>query len=548
MTAVTRPASHNRLTMPPLSALAVTKSRSPGSLHHLRPLPTVPLVADLSILLSGGHLLRGVEALVRHLSGVVEAAPTNGPTSYAASTTLQALMQIGLQGASGGPCALTPLLLLRGKDADRGERRDTTGGGQAAAGQAAAEPVGLRSAASLAVALSKLLRRCEGRLVEALVQCSRAQDAVGHPDWAMQLLFLVDDVASIREGQELLVLGAAVGNGGAGEEREEEEEDAAGAAVGIAADSGTVRCTAGGQQVNQQEQQQRKQSEEEEEKRERKEGAEEVEQWLLGELQEGAEEAGRHVVRVCAYAAWRWLPALASLAQRAAAVGVVPQDLEHGAMLVWRPLLLWVRRLCLGYLFVCEGQAAGGEDDGGSSGAAAGEACSPDAAASAGEAGAGAAAAGRPCAVSACGRGGGVRWCGCWRDFLLRDVGVVEVLGTALRQVVPAARAAPQEDAGGAQKLLTLLAEACVLLAAAFPEDVGRMAWGPPPPAVGGLGRGRRRGGAAGDGGGRSSSSKGRSGASAATSVWHPDSLAQLAEGLGGWEGGGPVLRALRVL
>lgn len=214
-------------------------------LHLSPPLPTVSLPADLAALLPGGHLLRGVEALVRHLSGVEEAAPTDGPTSCAASITLQTLTLNKLQGASGEHCALTALLLLRGEDADNGGGRGTSAGGQAAAGHAV-----LRSAASLVVALGKLLRRCEARLVAALGQCSCVQDAVEHPDWAMQVLFKVHHVACMGDGQELLVVGQAVGNGGAGEERKE-EGDAADATVGMAADSGSVRCAAGGRQANQ---------------------------------------------------------------------------------------------------------------------------------------------------------------------------------------------------------------------------------------------------------------------------------------------------------
>lgn len=68
----------------------------------------------------------------------------------------------------------------------------------------------------------------------------------------------------------------------------------------------------------------------------------------------------------------------------------------------------------------------------------------------------------------------------------------------------------------------------------------------PSPAAVGGLGRARGRGSAGGGGGG--SRSMESSGASAATCVWSPDRLAQLAEGVSGWQGGEPVVRALRVL
>lgn len=60
------------------------------------------------------------------------------------------------------------------------------------------------------------------------------------------------------------------------------------------------------------------------------------------------QEGERHVMQVCAYAAWRWLPALASLAQRTAAAGVVLHHVKDGAMPVWWPLLVWIRCLFLG--------------------------------------------------------------------------------------------------------------------------------------------------------------------------------------------------------
>lgn len=73
--------------------------------------------------------------------------------------------------------------------------------------------------------------------------------------------------------------------------------------------------------------------------------------------------------------------------------------------------------------------------------------------------------------------GAGV-WCGCWRGFLLQDVGVVELMGVALRELVPAPPLLPPLGGSteGRDQVVVGVADACVLLAAAFPEEVARAA------------------------------------------------------------------------
>ncbi len=121
---------------------------------------------------------------------------------------------------------------------------------------------------------------------------------------------------------------------------------------------------------------------------------------------------------------------------------------------------------------------------------------------------------------------------GCWRAFLLRDVGVVGLLGAALCGVVPELLADDDEDEES-RGVVEAAAEACVLAAVAFPQEVARGAWGAPANSTA-------------DGGGGSSSGSSSSARGAAT--WHPKVLAALAMTVGGEREGRPLGRALRAM
>ncbi len=316
----------------------------------------------------------------------------------------------------------------------------------------------LRAAASLVAALGKLLWRCEGRLVEAMGRCCDIEvGALGEQleDTALEvmcalcdvLLTRLDDVAFEHLGEQM-----AGGEDG-------------GAAAGEGGGGGRA-------------------------------GRE-------------AEAAMRRRVWVCAYGAWRWVPALASVARRTAAAGHV----NGVSLLVWRAVLAWVGRLCLD---CCD--KPGVAEVGSAAGCGAKQL---DAA---------------PACMSmsiSCGGAAALTGGGCWRAFLLRDVGVVGLLGAALCRMVPELLA-DEEDEEESRGVLAAAAEACVLAAAVFPEEVAQGAWGAP------------AGGGCTAGGGNSSSSSSSNARGA--EIWHPKVLAALAVTVGGEREGRSLGRALRAL
>ncbi len=502
------------------------------------------------------------------------------------------------------------LLLLRGDD-----EALWTGVGEEGAGRGASGP---RAAASVAVALGKLLGRSQGRIVGAMRGCKDRCAAKQHEEGALVALCAAETVLVAgawitpfgrlgrggqrasgggqrgqgSQGEEGKVIGGEGGGGGGaggGAEGGEEGRDAQGGA----GPSGSVRACVdtGGEQQQQQQ------------GRERRAGVGGEDP--CGDARSSASACGsggftldakeqeqlevRRRVRVCAYAAWRWLPGLAGLARRGAAEGLVPRGGDTVTVLVWQPLLLWVKQLCCLQLHA-EGLLAGqdratgepggeqgpGGDCGSSSKCSSGNAgrgagcgdmgavmhtvavgqgrMGPDVGAggkaAAGEEGLVPFACGRGKGCGSCGDGGGCNgWCGCWRGFLLQDVGVVELLGRALWQVVPSLMKHRRGDGGGGwQDLLWNIADAFVLLAAAFPEEVARGVV----EGAGGFG-----GCAGGDdhvGGGSSSSSSsthgsscgsgGRRGGVGGTAL----GLAMLSEFLGGYEDQEAVQRALRAM
>ncbi len=240
---------------------------------------------------------------------------------------------------------------------------------------------------------------------------------------------------------------------------------------------------------------------------------------------EGGEEADcswevRRRVWVCSYATWQWLPALASVARRAAAAGHV----NKASIEAWLACLVWVTRLCLACCrqqrmagVGLEARDGEGESVGdGTAGAGGGRTQLGPAGAAGGD--------GSCCSCRGCGAQGG-----CWREFLLRDVGVVRLLGAALSGLVPELLAGEEESRG----LLGAVAEACVLATAAFPTEVAQYAWGP-------------QGGAAGGAGGNSSGGSG--GGASSCKVWSTKVLAEVATAVGAEQWGQPLAAALRAL
>ncbi len=504
---------------------------------------------DLPVLASGGHLLRGVEAGVRRFLEAVDGGlgaaergsagpaqssqpalgrsgspPHAGAAATAHSYELLALTRLHPWGAGVRSRPLRDLLLQPGEDEglpgagqgqghrpgqgqeegqeegqgqgqgqEEGPKEEAPEGKEEGAREAVEVGPGqegrggeerhgqgrvgdsLRAAASLVAALGKLLWRCEGRLVEAVGRCHDMEvGAVDtrRGDTALEvmcavcdvLLTRLDDVAYEHLGEQ--VAGGEDGGGAAGED------------VGEGGGEGGGRRRAG---------------------------------------MEAEAAAMRRRVWVCAYGAWRWVPALASVARRTAAAGHV----NGVSLLVWRAVLAWVGRLCLA---CCDRPGVA------------------EVAAVGNAAGCGAEQLG-PASIfksmrCSCGGAAAVTGGGCWRAFLLRDVGVVGLLGAALCGVVPELLA-DDEDEEESRGVLEAAAEACVLVAAALPEEVAQGAWG----AAAGE---EERGGSTADGCSSSSSSSSSSGRDAA--IWHPKMFAALAVTVGGELEGLPLGRALRAL
>ncbi len=499
------------------------------------------------------------------------------------------------------------LLLLRGDD----EALGTQGGGEGGAGLGAPGP---RAAASVAVALGKLLWRCQGRMVEAMrgvtdyfASIRDAEGALAALDGAKTLLrrgACGTPFARLGRGGERVSGGGQRGQGC------EEVQGEQGGAVGGEGESragggkegwddgrdeqegpgpsGSVRaCVDTGDEEQQQQEQQQG--------REGRagvggedpcgvagpsgaacggggvtSGAKKQQQQQLNTYWQGLGEQeqleARRRVWVWAYAAWRWLPGLAGLARRGAAEELEPTGRDMFVVAVCMPLLLWIKQLCL-HRFLHAKEATGltaeygkglgllgggqGSDEGSSSSssssggrsAAGGDngATAQGAAAGHGlgclEAGAArGAAAGGFTNNSSCGGGGGGgssgRWCGCWRGFLLRDVGVVELLATAFCEVLPKLLCDEGEEEEGEEERATLMwavVDACVMLAAAYPEEVARAAWGAAAGAGGaGVAGGGGPGGDSGSGSSRRGTGDGRGGSddgegSGEGSVWRAD-------------------------
>ncbi len=369
--------------------------------------------------------------------------------STAAGRALSAL--VTPYGCDVRSCLLRNLLLQPGEDEQPGAGQGQGGEGAGAAGQGGGCSL---AAASLAVALGKLLRRCEGAVVEVLGRCSNSGadddgggdstavddgDGEGGDTLALEVMCVVCGV--------LLTCPCCAGSAHQDARAPEEDGGAPGAdKVGQAAE------------------------------------------------QLGCGWEARRRVWVCSYGAWQWLPPLASMVRKAAAAAHV----NGTSLLAWQACLDWVRRLCL---------ACWRDGTAGKSGCV-------------GAPNAPAAAAGEGCGA----QGGG------WREFLLRDVGVVGLLGAALGGVVSELLAGKHEAFG---HLLDMIAEACVLAAAAFPNDVAQYAWG-------------AQGGAADGSGGVSSGGSG--GGAGSSAVWSPKVLAELATVVGAEQGGQHLAGALRAL
>ncbi len=449
-----------------LSACAVA---SPPAYHTVQPAvpaswqqqqqhcrhPVCPLPSDLPALASGGHLLRGVEALVRQCVEEEEQVEgQEGERATAAGNAVEALAVLAQYAPGTWLSPLAHLLLRRGDDeplypwnAGQGQQQ-RQGPGQVGHGQGRGQGMwearrgsrGLRAAASLAVALGKLLWRCEGQLADYVGECSRKRDAIANVHGSAGVLQVVGEVSMLSIARAGLLSAGNSRDGVLGGSGEPDEESVR--AAGVRDVRGTVE-------------------------------------------RQGQQQEERRQVWVCAFAAWRWLPALASLAGRTAAEGHVPLTWDHAAALAWQPLVWWTRKVCYRSLLPAgapareAGAVAGScQVTGGGNGAAAAAAA---AVAAAVIEGAGGWCSGR----AACGCSSGCTdglcssrvWCGCWRDFLLRDVGVVELVGTALREVVPALPLPMGGAEGtGSRNVVIDVMDACVLLAAAFPEEVARAA------------------------------------------------------------------------
>ncbi len=463
-----------------------TCSHSPDSYYRLigRTSPRVFMSTDLDALASDGHLHRGAEALVRILaaeerkgarptSSTHQPAPDDGPTDpEAAASAVRALVTGGYRRGSLWARPMTHLLLLWASERAAYERQGTAEGGERAGGGAGAARVGaLRTAASLAVALGKLLWACEAGQVAVVTRGWNAmcveEDEPAKAVWG-----------TVCVAGEACCLGTE-GDGGLGGAGEQGRGSGGGQGVAEGGGGGD-----GGRGV---------------------EGAgEDEDMW------------GR--VWVCAYGAWRWLPALASLARRTAAVGYGRlRDLEE-ALAVWRPLLVWVQRLCLAQLReagVVGGEGPAGQEEGagaagasgsggdGALGAAAGSGAGPGAGGSSSIAdttsgrssgGGDGGGSGRMGAGGGCGCGSGDgQGCGCWRDCLLHELDAVQLLGAALGRLVPRMVELSVREERRATTIVEAMgdiASACVLLAAAYPDEVARAAPVPPGAASGDGGQG----------------------------------------------------------
>lgn len=454
-------------------------------------------------------------------SSRAQPAPNGGPTDHeAAASAVRALVTDSYRRGSLWARPMTHLLLLGASKRATSERQGAGEGDEGAGGEAGAAGRGvgaLRAAASLAVALGKLLWACEEGQVHVVTRGWNAvcveEDEHAKAVWGT--------VCVVGEACCLGTEGNG-GSGGAGELR----RGAGGGTVDAAGGDG-----GGG----------------------------------VGQRGEDGDMPGR--VWMAAYGAWRWLPALASLARRTAAVGYGKlHDMEE-PLTVWRPLLVWVQRLCLAQLKRAWGRqgtgpmggagkepgasGATGSDDGGDAGPGpspkAGSCNFTTAATSSSDRGGGGGGGSSVGAGGGCGCGGG-QGCGCWRDFLLHELGAVHLLGVALRRLVPrmlqlSVREEDRATSDADAEALCDVARACVLLAASFPDEVARAAPIPlmPEPGSGG----QRTGGSVG-----SSSSSATAGGPRDDVPWSYINLAYLAQNLQGRgrDLGHPLVRAAFML
>ncbi len=445
-----------------------------------------------------------MEALVRQLSEEVSKEPTQAatPAPAAATTTspvaeaVRALFnELYCIGGKWWFCFEDVLLRLSG---DPGQR----GAGQPEAAQRS--DMRLRAAASVMVAVGKLLWRSEGRLAAVMYDCGSVYNALEHEDCTIMVLCRLCDMC--RAGHV-------------------EEEDAEGGA---------------GQRQEQQEQEQK---------------------------QGGPQALAARRTWLRTYGAWRWLPAVACLAQRTAAMGRVQLGANSVAAATWAPLLRCVELLCVRTMKLmadplARAREAGGEvsrveegeSEGGSGlGATGHDGGSASSSSSSSKEAVEAASSERQSGVAAASRGG-CSVCGygllggCWRDFLLHDLSVVKLLGTALRVLVPELlRIVQQEEERNfeaAKVMLWDIAISVLLTAALHTGEVQQSAWSAPLSTGGAASSPECLGS-----GGSSSSDGGVSGGSAGpTALWPPASLSALGEFVGSRPGGdliGPGLVAV---
>ncbi len=348
--------------------------------------------------------------------------------STAAGSALTAL--VTPYGGDIRSCLLRNLLLQPGEDEQPGAGQKQGGEGAGAAGQGGCCSL---AAASLAVALGKLLRRYEGALVDALGRRGDSTadddgDGEGGDTLALGVMCVVCGV--------LLMCPCCAGSAhlDARDDDGDDDEDGNGAL-------GADQISQGGEQA--------------------------AYSWEV-----------RRRVWVCSYATWQWLPALAGVARRAAVEGHV----NSASMHAWQACLAWVTRLCLCLACRRKPEMAGAglearDGEGSNVGSrAAGEGCG-GARSSPGAAGDSGGCSGGACAEQD----------GCWRQFLLQDVEVVGLLGAALSGVVPELLAGKN---GKFRHLLDRVAQACVLAAVALPTEVAQYAWGAQGGAAGGAGGG----------------------------------------------------------
>ncbi len=537
---------------------------------------------DLPVLATGGHLLRAAEVLVRRFAdeeeqgaGADRGQPTACPDARTQSSkptasyrsAVAALAADRFCGAGMCSRALLDLWLQRGDDQQPGEREGAQVHGEGASGPGEAAvrgsgASGMRDAASLAVALGKLLWRYEGRLVAALGSCCDEQlrhvEQLGHDHTLVEVLAAVYDGCALRETAAPFAYrgpwavdsreggGGGVGRAGAapqlGGSRVRRNGNSAGGEAGANEEVDNVEGGDGAGvlqgNLNQQEEKVRHQHQ-----------RAALGAGQLGQQQAYEQEEQQYRVLLVAYGAWRWLPALASLARRTAAA----RHINDHSLRVWQLLLVWASRLCRHYYREEAGRVEGLSDGvepgsvsgvvaaGGSSGGAglrtAGAGDGADERAASGEEQSGRAV----CS----GDGGGRGRCSCWREFLLQDVGLKELLGCGLGVLVP-------ELAAGAldqySKVLWDIACVCVRAVAAFPHEVGCIAWGVPSGEAGRKESSEVWAGSGGDGGGDSSGSNGSSNTRSAGSVWHIKMLSVLAESVEVREGTAHVAQALRAV